>query len=261
MDYKQALEFLRARLFEAPPTEAPKKSSYIPPMQNQPSDTRDSSDILSVSQDWLMTIKQSSQATQDRFKKPASGGFASGFAATAFTPKKEKSEKKAEAGEKSEGIIKRKVDPKEGGVELSAASETVSPGYGEIKQSDIEAIIRTEAEARGINPTTAIAIFRSEGAGNYQSQIPRSGKGSVGGKEASYGPYQLYTGGGLGNQYEKLTGRDLTTDNTIEGITNQIRFSLDMAVDQGWSPWYGRKHAGVGVRDGLSGAKKVGNWK
>ena len=93
-----------------------------------------------------------------------------------------------------------------------------------------------------------------------QSNINRSGKGSLGGKEASFGPYQLYTGGGLGNIYQKKTGRDLTQDNTEEGITNQIRFALDAAVKQSWQPWYGRKLAGVGRYDGLRGAKQIRNW-
>ena len=136
-----------------------------------------------------------------------------------------------------------------------------APGYpSEMTRGAIERIIRDEAELRGIDPRVAVAIFRAEGAGAYQSTVPRSGSGSLGGREASFGPYQLYIGGGLGNTYQDRTGRDLTRDNTREGIINQIRFALDMAIEQSWQPWYGRGPAGVGRYEGLQGARPAGNW-
>lgn len=150
----------------------------------------------------------------------------------------------------------------EGSAGIGEAPDSLSPGYPEeLTQKEIELIIEREAIAREMDPSVAIAIFRSEGAGNYQSQIPREGEGSVGGKEASYGPYQLYIGGGLGNEYEEATGRSLVSDNTPEGIIKQIQFALDKAAEGGWSPWYGRKTAGVGVNQGLENAKPLYNWK
>jgi peptidoglycan hydrolase-like protein with peptidoglycan-binding domain len=137
-----------------------------------------------------------------------------------------------------------------------------APGYpSEMTRGAIERIIVEEARLRGIDPQTAIAIFRHEGASAYQSTVPRSGRGSLGGREASFGPYQLYIGGGLGNVYQDRTGRDLTQDNTREGIINQIRFALDMAIEQSWQPWYGRGPAGVGRYEGLRGAQPAGNWR
>jgi peptidoglycan hydrolase-like protein with peptidoglycan-binding domain len=136
-----------------------------------------------------------------------------------------------------------------------------APGYpSDMTRGAIENIIREEAELRGIDPDVAVAIFRHEGAGAYQSTVPRTGRGSLGGREASFGPYQLYIGGGLGNVYQDRTGRDLTTDNTREGIINQIRFALDMAIRDSWQPWYGRGPAGVGRYEGLGGARPAGNW-
>ena len=129
-----------------------------------------------------------------------------------------------------------------------------------ISNSRIESIIRDEAELRGIDPDIAVRIFRAEGRSSYQSTVPRTGRGSLNGREASFGPYQLYIGGGLGNDYQDQTGRDLTQDNTEDGITNQIRFALDAAVRQSWQPWYGRGPAGVGRYDGLGGARQARNW-
>jgi peptidoglycan hydrolase-like protein with peptidoglycan-binding domain/lysophospholipase L1-like esterase len=164
--------------------------------------------------------------------------------------KEPKVEKPTDTGNTAGSRFMRRDDP-----------DFQSPGYPEgMTQGSIETIIKKEAAARGIDPVVAVKIFRAEGAGNYQSQVPRQGKGSLGGKEASFGPYQLYIGGGMGNQYEQATGRDLTKDNTTEGITNQIRFALDQATKLGWKPWYGRGPAGVGEWDGLKGSKAVRNW-
>ena len=136
-----------------------------------------------------------------------------------------------------------------------------APGYpSEMTRGVIERTIAEEARLRGIDPDVAIRIFRAEGASAYQSTVQRSGRGSLGGREASFGPYQLYIGGGLGNEYQRQTGRDLTQDNTSEGIRNQIRFALDMAVTQSWQPWYGRGPAGVGRTQGLERARQVNNW-
>ena len=129
-----------------------------------------------------------------------------------------------------------------------------------ISNSDIEGIIKAEAELRGIDPSVAVEIYRHEGRGSYQSTVPRAGKGSLNGREASFGPFQLYVGGGLGNEYERRTGRELVGDNTKDGITTQVRFALDMAVKQSWQPWYGRNPAGISQWQGLQGAKQARNW-
>jgi peptidoglycan hydrolase-like protein with peptidoglycan-binding domain/lysophospholipase L1-like esterase len=166
------------------------------------------------------------------------------------TGKEKKVEKPTDTGNTAGSRYMRRDDP-----------DFQSPGYpAGMTQGSIESIIKKEATARGIDPVVAVKIFRAEGAGAYQSQVPRQGKGSLGGKEASFGPYQLYIGGGMGNSYENATGRDLTKDNTTEGITNQIRFALDQATKLGWKPWYGRGPAGVGERDGLEGSKAIRNW-
>jgi len=135
-----------------------------------------------------------------------------------------------------------------------------SIGEYSLTDAEIQEIIIEEATLRGIDPTVAVRIYQFEGRGGYQSSIPRSGNGSLNGLEASFGPYQLYTGGGLGNEYERLTGRSLIQDNTPDGIRNQVRFALDQAARGGWSPWYGRIPAGVSENEGLSGAQPVNNW-
>jgi hypothetical protein len=139
------------------------------------------------------------------------------------------------------------------------------PGYpADLKQSEIEDMIREEANLRGMDANAAIRVFRSEGAGSYQSGVKRapSKGGSDGGYEASYGPYQLFTGGGLGNEYEKTTGRSLRNDNTREGVRNQVRFSLNAAVRAGnWSAWYGADKGLEGGRKTKVSGRQVNNVK
>lgn len=244
----------------------PISTSLVPVRQTQ-APQESSAELIDRAAQWLAQVRQSSNEIKESSKVKQDKSFSKGFQSTLNLSKNEEAEARKEAFVTKRGEERPSTyapdKPGEQGPRppLKEASNNTSPGYGNISQKKIETIIREEAAARKMDPDVAVAIFRSEGAGNYQSQIARSGKGAEGGKEASYGPYQLYTGGGLGNQYQQKTGRDLRQDNTEEGVANQIRFALDAAVDQGWSPWYGRKHAGVGVRDGLAGAIKLGNWQ
>ena len=120
-----------------------------------------------------------------------------------------------------------------------------------LDEKQLEAMIRNSAKQRGMDPDVAVQVWRSEGGTSYQSNVPRGGKGSEDGREASYGPFQLYTGGGLGNEYEEKYGVDLRDDNTPEGIQRQIDFALNKAVEKGWGPWKGAARVNIGPRDGL----------
>lgn len=277
MNYKTNLKDLRQKMLtQAIGREAPELKGlepFVPSRSVSPMLQENPDDLMAKTATWLSDIKKASAEFKKAYnelasKRPAPNPFTA--AAKGFIEQKEATEEKKKEDEE-EGFIKPREqdsDRRAGAYENAIATVRNTPpstepvkGYGEISQDTMEQIIKAEAEARNINPETAIAIFRSEGAGAYQSQVPREGKGSYNGLEDSYGPFQLFRGGGLGNEYEKLTGRNLRTDNTLEGITTQIRFALDRAVSQGWQPWYGRETAGVGVRDGLKNAKAIGNWK
>ena len=155
------------------------------------------------------------------------------------------------------------VDPslaRAAGLDRQTTSNT--PQYpNNVSVAFIEQNIRAEARLRGIDEDVAVKAWKSEGYASYQSKIPRTGTGSYQGYEASFGPYQLFTGGGLGNDYESLTGRSLANDNTPEGVVKQIQFSLDQAIQKGWTPWYGPAKVGISSREGLSGATVKNNWR
>jgi hypothetical protein len=106
--------------------------------------------------------------------------------------------------------------------------------------------IRETAKKYGIDPEVAIKVAKSEGLSSFRSGVRTKG----GGEEPSFGAFQLYTGGGLGNKFRKETGLD-PSDPANEKAT--IDFALREASKGGWKPWLGAKKVGVGEWDGITG--------
>lgn len=112
--------------------------------------------------------------------------------------------------------------------------------------------IRKAAAARGIDPEVAVKVYNHEGRGaiDYQSGIVKNGV-----REPSYGPFQLYTGGGLGNTFQKETGLNPADPSTWR---ENIDFALDVAKKDGWRQWYGAANAGLGRWDGIGAPASSG---
>lgn len=121
-------------------------------------------------------------------------------------------------------------------------------------QGAIEAYIRSAAQKRGIDPDIAVRVAMSEGGVDdptRQSDVVKNGV-----REQSYGPFQLYMGGGLGNEFQQQTGLHPSDPSAwMKGID----FALDKAKESGWGAWYGAAKAGIGDRDGLGGAQGAVN--
>jgi len=112
--------------------------------------------------------------------------------------------------------------------------------------------ISQQASLRGIDPTTAVAAARTEGL-----NVP------VGDSGRSFGPFQLYTGGGLGNQFQSQTG--LSPSDYINNWQAQVQWFLNWAAQHGWNPGgvgLGSSYVG-GTGGGLHGASAAGisNWQ
>lgn len=116
------------------------------------------------------------------------------------------------------------------------------------KQEIINYIIQS-AQARGIDPNTAVKVWAHEGKGakDYQSGVYNK----AGLREPSYGPFQLLVGGkgtgfpaGLGNR-APFNARDPNT------WRENIDFALDTAKKDGWRQWYGAKNAGINRWGGI----------
>ena len=97
--------------------------------------------------------------------------------------------------------------------------------------------IRQIAAKYGVDPDTAIKVAGSEGLKTFLGDGGKSG-----------GAFQLYTGGGMGNDFQKDTGLD-PLDPKNEKAT--IDYALSKVPHTGWTPFHGAAKAGVGPRDGI----------
>ena len=98
-------------------------------------------------------------------------------------------------------------------------------------------VIEAAAMAHGIDPKVAVRVARSEGLAQFYGDQGRSG-----------GAFQLFTGGGLGNEFRQQTGKDpLDPKNEVETIW----FAMQKAAEKGWGAWYGAAKVGVGKWEGI----------
>ncbi|NTI74881.1 hypothetical protein G6L79_12815 [Agrobacterium rhizogenes] len=112
--------------------------------------------------------------------------------------------------------------------------------------TDISSYITQAALRRGIDPATALAVAKSEGGLNSWNKQSTFVKNGV--QEPSFGPFQLYKGGGLGNVFQKKTGLDpALAQNGPAGVD----FALDHASKNGWGSWYGAKNTGISNWQGI----------
>lgn len=135
----------------------------------------------------------------------------------------------------------------------STANDNRSAGIASnIPTTDIASYIATAAQKRGIDPNVALAVAKSEGglkSWNLQSNYVKNGV-----REPSFGPFQLYKGGGLGNEFMARTGLDpALAANGPAGVD----FALDHASKNGWGAWYGAKNSGIGNFEGIGKASKA----
>lgn len=135
----------------------------------------------------------------------------------------------------------------------SAANDNRSAGIASnIPTTDIASYIATAAQKRGIDPNVALAVAKSEGglkSWNLQSNYVKNGV-----REPSFGPFQLYKGGGLGNEFMARTGLDpALAANGPAGVD----FALDHAAKNGWGAWYGAKNSGIGNFEGIGKTSKA----
>ena len=99
--------------------------------------------------------------------------------------------------------------------------------------------IRETATKYGIDPDVALRVAQSEGL-----------KDPIGDNGKSFGAFQLYTGGGVGNEFQRDTGLN-PSDPANERAT--IDYALRRAAQVGWGPWHGAARVGIGQWQGIGG--------
>lgn len=113
------------------------------------------------------------------------------------------------------------------------------------RNEEVHAYIVNKSKELGIEPRVALEVWAREGKAGWQSNFVKNGK-----RERSYGPFQLYTDGGLGNKFQRQTGLDPADPaNWKAGVD----FALEEAKTGGWGPWYGAKAAGITGFEGIGG--------
>ena len=114
--------------------------------------------------------------------------------------------------------------------------------------SDIETYVRQTAQKYGIDPNVAVAVANSEGGLSSWNQQSTYVDPNTGQREQSYGPFQLFMGGGLGNTFQQQTGLD--PRDPANGPA-AIDFALRTAAQTGWGPWHGAARVGIGEWQGI----------
>lgn len=138
-------------------------------------------------------------------------------------------------GGSSGGVGSVRGGPSMGGDSVSAAPGTPTKG----DPRGMIPYIRETAKKYGIDPDIAVRVAKSEGLSN-----------PVGDRGMSHGAFQLYKGGGLGNDFQKSTGLD-AADPANERAT--IDYALQNASKKGWGAFHGAKRVGIGNREGIGG--------
>jgi hypothetical protein len=104
-------------------------------------------------------------------------------------------------------------------------------------------VIRAAAAKYGHDPDVAIRVARAEGLTEPLGDGGKSG-----------GAFQLFTGGGLGNEFQQQTGLDPLDPKNEPATIDWAMQNLDRT---GWGPYRGAAAAGVGVQQGIA-ARHVG---
>lgn len=113
---------------------------------------------------------------------------------------------------------------------------------------EIADYIRKSATERGIDPDIALRVAQSEGG--LSDPVRQSDYVKNGVREPSYGPFQLYMNGGLGNKALEAGIDPRDPAQWQKGVD----FALDQAKKGGWGPWYGAKKIGVTGMQGIGNA-------
>src|SRR3990167_1039506 len=119
---------------------------------------------------------------------------------------------------------------------VGAGADGKDPWAPSVPWAEVKDYIHRGALRRGLNPEVPEEIAWLESAGHTSWHGDRK----IGG---SWGPMQLYMGGGMGNTFEKNTGKSPSDLSTWK---EQIDFSLDTMAQSGstkpWSVTHNRKH-------------------
>lgn len=114
---------------------------------------------------------------------------------------------------------------------------------------DVQALknyVAAKAPEYGLDPYTATKVWTGEGMkeGIWQSNIYKNGK-----REESYGPFQFYMGGGMGNDFKEATGLDPRDPKNVYAMAD---WAMAHAGKYGWGAWYAARDQGIKPWEGIT---------
>lgn len=125
-----------------------------------------------------------------------------------------------------------------GGAPASAFGSLSPSGSGNVSDPrGVAPLIRDAALRYGHDPDIAVKVAKSEGLGTFLGDGGKSGSA-----------FQLYTGGGLGNEFQKETGLDPLDP---KNEPHAIDWAMRNLSRTGWGPYHGAARSGIGARDGI----------
>ena len=120
----------------------------------------------------------------------------------------------------------------------------IMPGYV-VSYGEMRDYVVQQARRRGVDPGTALRVVDTEGGYTWKSSVPG---------ENSFGPFQLYTGGGLGNKFIEAGHGDPSDPRKWR---ENVEFALNNVVEGGWGPWNGAKAVGIVGKMGVANNARV----
>ena len=145
------------------------------------------------------------------------------------------------------GILQQVDAARAAGGSIGTAINAGTRGALVAGATDLTDYIKQTATKYGIDAATALRVAMSEGG---------TKPGAVGDQGKSFGPFQLYTGGGLGNSFKQLTGLDPAD---IQTTWAQIDYAMSYAAEHGWSAWHGAAAVGISDWEGIGTAVGTAN--
>jgi len=114
---------------------------------------------------------------------------------------------------------------------------------------DVDALkkyIVANAPRYGLDPATALKVWTGEGLkeGIWQSNIVKNGK-----REPSYGPFQFFMGGGMGNDFLRDTKLDPRDPKNVYAMAD---YAMAHAGKNGWGAWYAARDQGISPWQGIA---------
>lgn len=122
----------------------------------------------------------------------------------------------------------------------SGGAANIEPG-SDSDPRGVSPLIRAKAAENGIDPDVALRVARSEGLGQFYGDGGKSGTA-----------FQLYTGGGWGNDFQRETGLNpLDPKNEPAAID----YTMKRVAREGWGAFNGAKKIGIRGFDGIGQAR------